>query len=190
MGFKLLPVEMRPQHDRYSRRPAAPKAAALTTSPPNGNRAAQAAPPGASHKLKSKKHGRTNAEKNQKTRLGAEPQSADRGATQTTLDVFTRGGFVKQDGPPESGDVCGDSVHMGAGSNGPPCAGDVSFLERLRRDIDKGAFDTRGSPWVQPSEPYSEIMRLDALRRSAGKSRLNAVDVRDIVFRPLVTWPP
>ena len=73
---------------------------------------------------------------------------------------------------------------QGAGAGPPPCYDD--YIENLKRDIDDGNLDLRGCPRVHPSEPHTEVTRINSLRRTAGKTILDADEVRNVVFRPLV----
>ena len=66
----------------------------------------------------------------------------------------------------------------------PPCYDD--YIKDLKQDIDDGFLDLRGCPWVHPSEPHTEVMRINSLRLKAGKFVLDAGEVRNVVFRPLV----
>ena len=61
-----------------------------------------------------------------------------------------------------------------------------NYIEDLKQDIDDGILDLRGCPWVHPSEPHTEVMRINSLRLKAGKFVLDAGEVRNVVFRPLV----
>ena len=86
----------------------------------------------------------------------------------------------------DSGQIVGDrraSTEWPVGPN--------EYIEQITRDIGRGVLDLRGGPWLRPSDPHREAMRVNSLRRTSASKLINAAEVWDLVARPLVfVWAP
>ena len=194
MPFQLLQPHLRPKSKPAICRPSAPKAASLKVLPTvsRSNGFAAAAVSEGSRTRTSTTNAHRSLKLKPKRRLGARVQQPKSNPRQTKLDALLRSDAVTQSCSTSADAACENRDAMdvdslpgqGAGAGPPPCYDD--YIENLKHDIDDGTLDLRGCPWVHPSEPHTEVTRINSLRRTAGKTILDADEVRNVVFRPLV----
>ena len=194
MPFQLLHPHLRQKSKPAICRPSAPKAASLkllpTASRSNGIAAAAVSAGSQTRTSTTKVH--RSIKLKPKGRLGAHVQQPKSNPRQTKLDDLLRSDAVTQSCSTSDGADCEnrDAVNVDNlpdkcnGALPPPCYDD--YIENLKHDVDDGTLDLRGCPWVHPSEPHTEVTRINSLRRTAGKTILDADEVRNVVFRPLV----
>ena len=190
MPYQLL----HPKSKSATRRPSAPEAASLTLLPlaNRSGRCATAAVPEDSRRPTSTTNVHRKIKLKPKGRIGAPAQMPKLDSRQTNLDTFLHGNAVTQSCSASAAAACQnrdatDDCNLQEICDGavPPLCYD-SYVENLKKDIDNGVLDLRGCPWVHPSEPCVEVIRINSLRRTAGKPLLDSREVRDVVFRPLV----
>ena len=194
MPFQPLPPHLRPNFKPVDRRPSVPKAASMTLLPlaSRSGGCATAAVPGHPQRLTSTTKVRRTTKLKVKRRIGFHARKPKLDSRQTNLDTFLHGNAVTQSCSTSDAAACQNRdavsdcnlLEICDGAAPPPCYD--SYIEKLTNDIDSGVFDLRGCPWVHPSEPYMEVMKLNSLRHAAGKALLDSREVRDVVFRPLV----
>ena len=65
------------------------------------------------------------------------------------------------------------------------------YIEQITHELVQGTLDLRGGPWLHPCDPHREALDVNASRRASGLQPLNAIELRDLVFRPsLFVWAP
>ena len=171
MPFQLL----HPKSKSAPHRPSAPEAASLTLLPlaNRSGRCATAVVPEDSRRPTSTTKAHRKIKLKPKGRIGAPAQKPKLDSRQTNLDTLLHGNAVAQNCSASAAASCQnrdtvDDCNLQETCDGamPPLCYD-SYVGNLKKDIDSGVLDLRGCPWVHPSEPCVEVMRINKLRRPA-----------------------
>jgi hypothetical protein len=72
------------------------------------------------------------------------------------------------------------------------CAASTNeYIEQIKSDIRDGVLNLNGNPWVRPCDAQIAAARCLASRKTATRTTIDSVEVRDLVFRPVVfIWAP
>ena len=119
------------------------------------------------------------------------PPGADRYSRQVTLEDALRNTRDQESDlttVPDDGDV-GRAIHASTQEDGSKVhlrVNDGPFMNYLENHIYHSTIDLRASPWVQPHGAFTEVLRINEMRRKSDEPQLGADAIRDIVFCPVV----
>ena len=65
------------------------------------------------------------------------------------------------------------------------------YIEQVKSDIRSGILDLSGNPWIRPCDAQVAAARCLASRKTATRTTMDPLELRDLVFRPVIfIWAP